>query len=50
MLGGYVLVIVHACDLHCVVLVMLKAEVLEIWSLVLPPCQFDEYRERLSYR
>lgn len=47
MLGGDVLVIVHTCDLRCVMLVMLKAKVLVIWSLVLPLCQFDEYCEHL---
>ena len=50
MLGGAVLVIVHTCDLCCVMLVMLKAKDLGIWSLVLPPCQFDEYCKHLSYR
>jgi len=49
-LGGDVLVIVHTCDLCCVMLVMLKAKVLGIWSLVLPLCQLDEYRKHLSYR
>jgi hypothetical protein len=50
MLGGDVLVIIHTCDLRCVVLIMLKADILEIWSLVLPLCQFDEYHEHFSYR
>ena len=50
MLGGGDLVVVHTCDLCCVMLVMLKAKVSEIWLLVLPLCPFDEYHQHLSYR